>query len=94
MKISKLVVIGLITWGVLSAAIAKLPITYLRDLVSSADWIVIGQVVAIEEGSISKEYGVPAEIAKILPLKLIKGVEKAELALASFHQLRMGHTSN
>lgn len=66
-----------------SDALAKLPLTYLCNLVESADWIVIGTVVTIEDGEISKEYGVPTRVARIQPERFLNG-SKQESFLITF----------
>lgn len=63
------------------AVSAKLPLTYLRDLVGSANWIVIGTVVAIEDGGMSKEYKLPTKKVQIFPKSFIKGVKQETLII-------------
>ena len=63
-------------------AVAKLPLTHLRDLVESANWIVIGPVVAIEDGGVSKEFGVPVKVARIRPDRFLKGAKQERLEIA------------
>ena len=58
-----------------------MPITYLRDLVEQAHWIVIGEVVTIEDRpDILDQFGFPVKIAKIKPYKFFKGAQESEFS--------------
>ena len=61
--------------------ISRVPVTYLRNLVTRADWILIGEVFAIEDTKDQNEHKAPVKIAKIRPLVFIKGTGEPEFSV-------------
>jgi hypothetical protein len=68
--------------GVLFSIIsAKVPVTYLRDLVEQAEWIVIGRVVTVQDPNIWDKYGHSIKVAKIQPYTFLKGQQEPEFSI-------------